>query len=737
MTLTPNSLYAGRYRLMKRIGLGGFSEVWLAADELTEDLECALKIYAPERGLDDLGLNQFKKEYRVSDNLNHPGLLKAKYFDIFEGSPYLVMAFCKNGSLSSLLASKGMFSQKEIAEAMVQLGDALAYLHEEGVIHQDIKPDNVLINDRGKYLITDFGISSRMRSTLRKSTTTSNALTIAYAPPERFNAKQESIPEGDIFSLGVMIYELATGDVPWMGAGGSILKADAELPELPDHYSKGLTSLMQRCLAYNPKLRVTAAEIRDAAEEYLSTGSWPKLPVIKMTEEIPRVEPVPETTATENSAGAASSIAQGAIPGPEVVERVVERGSNKLVVTLILLVVILAGGLGYAMYDNGTFGEIASLNTDEGDTPAALAADTTSADTTARYSESIEEEEIKTEPEGEKKVSEPEVDPGLEAKRADFNRIVAEGDRFKDAGELRLAMSKYREASVIFPGKTIVAQKLLNTQNALDAFISDSTMSARLSKKARSESKKDSILRVKREARLLADENIIRHLALDFVFIEGGQFAMGCTSEQADFCKEYEKEAHLVSISGFSLGRREVTQAQWRAVMGKDEARRFSGCEECPVVNVSWIDIKNFIRKLETKTGKSFRLPTEAEWEYAARGGKNGGAYIYSGGDVLSAVAQNGVVKLQPVGMKRPNKLGLYDMSGNVWEWCSDWYGPYISSAQSNPKGPSSAMANAAGRVIRGGSWNTSATSCRVSERNFKRESDYSDTIGFRLVAGR
>jgi len=265
MTLTPDTLFASRYRLLKQIGLGGFSVVWLSADELADNFECAIKIYAPERGLDDAGLRQFRKEYTVTANLQHLGLLKATYFDVHVGSPFLVMPFCKNGSLAGMLQEKGTFTEREIAEVLLQITDALAYLHEEEILHQDIKPDNVLISDKEKYLLTDFGISSRMRSTLRKSTTTQKALTLAYAPPERFNASQESLPAGDVFSLGVMLFELATGDVPWMGAGGSVLKADTELPKLPGTFSKELTTLMQRCMAYDPIKRPTARELSAAA----------------------------------------------------------------------------------------------------------------------------------------------------------------------------------------------------------------------------------------------------------------------------------------------------------------------------------------------------------------------------------------------------------------------------------------------------------------------------------------
>ncbi|MBQ7951520.1 MAG: SUMF1/EgtB/PvdO family nonheme iron enzyme [Alistipes sp.] len=189
---------------------------------------------------------------------------------------------------------------------------------------------------------------------------------------------------------------------------------------------------------------------------------------------------------------------------------------------------------------------------------------------------------------------------------------------------------------------------------------------------------------------------------LDMVFVKGGTFTMGATSEQGADAYDDEKPAHSVTLSDFYIGKYEVTQAQWRAVMGSNPSS-FKG-DNLPVENVSWNDIQKFIQKLNTQTGKEFRLPTEAEWEYAARGGSKSRGYKYSGSNNIGDVAWysgNSGSKTHPVGQKQPNELGIYDMSGNVWEWCSDWYGSYSSSSQTNPKGPNSGDY----RVLRGGDW--------------------------------
>jgi len=228
------------------------------------------------------------------------------------------------------------------------------------------------------------------------------------------------------------------------------------------------------------------------------------------------------------------------------------------------------------------------------------------------------------------------------------------------------------------------------------------------------------------------------------VFVKGGTFTMGCTSEQSD-CDDDEKPAHQVTVSDFYIGKYEVTQKQWREIMGNNPSH-FSGCDNCPVENVSWNDIQEFIKKLNQKTGKKYRLPTEAEWEYAARGGveTHGRASDnntpraskkYAGSNNIEEVAwysSNSGSKTNPVGRKKPNELGIFDMSGNVWEWCSDWYGSnyYKNSPQTNPQGPSSGAI----RVLRGGSWSRIAQYCRVSNRSIFTSDFRIGSRGFRLA---
>ena len=222
----------------------------------------------------------------------------------------------------------------------------------------------------------------------------------------------------------------------------------------------------------------------------------------------------------------------------------------------------------------------------------------------------------------------------------------------------------------------------------------------------------------------------IYKLANNMVYVQGGTFMMGADASNKDAYKD-EKPAHQVTLSSYYICKYEVTQALWQEVMGSNPSN-FKG-DNLPVENVSWNDCQEFISKLNALTGQHYRLPTEAEWEFAARGGNSSRGYKYSGSNTLSDVAwydDNSGNKTHLVGTKSPNELGLYDMIGNVREWCSDWYGDYNSSAQTNPAGPSRGTY----RVYRGGGWFDNARLCRASCRsNYAPGYRYGD-LGLRLV---
>ena len=216
----------------------------------------------------------------------------------------------------------------------------------------------------------------------------------------------------------------------------------------------------------------------------------------------------------------------------------------------------------------------------------------------------------------------------------------------------------------------------------------------------------------------------VKGLNLNMIYVEGGTFAMGSTSGESD-----EKPVHNVTLDSYYIGETEITQAQWRAIMGTNPSS-YTG-DNRPVEKVSWEDAQKFCKRLSELTGKSYVLPTEAQWEYAARGGNKSKGYTYSGSNNVGDVAVYSTSSHSNVKSKKPNELGIYDMSGNVYEWCSDWYGSYGSSAQSNPQGPSSGS----NRVLRGGGWHDGFSSnCRAAARGNSYPSFRFSDYGFRVV---
>lgn len=220
-------------------------------------------------------------------------------------------------------------------------------------------------------------------------------------------------------------------------------------------------------------------------------------------------------------------------------------------------------------------------------------------------------------------------------------------------------------------------------------------------------------------------------VSIEMIKVEAGTFMMGATPEM-EIPDDDEKPVHQVTLTNdYYIGKYEVTQALWQTVMESNPSS-FKG-NNLPVEQVSWNDCQEFIGKLNSITGRKFRLPTEAEWEYAARGGRKSLKYQYSGGNAISEVAwytNNSGINTHPVGMKQANELGLYDMTGNVWEWCQDYYGQYIGRPQVNPLGDLKGTF----RVFRGGSWLFEAAYCQVAYRAGGAPDYHRNHLGFRLV---
>ena len=267
MNISANILFDNRYCLLEMKGRGSYGEVWRARDQRL-DIDVAVKIYV---ALDSRGYEEFKSEYMATFGLNHPNLLRAYYFDIYEDRPYLVMPYCPNSSVDFL----GNVDETTMWHFIYDVASGLEYLHRMGIVHHDIKPDNILMDEYRNFLITDFGISIKLRSTLRVNTKRESHSKVAggsipYMAPEMFDVDPEAVNASDIWALGVTMYELITGDLPFFGQGGALERMGAAVPDIHSNHSDDLKRVVQWCMALNPWDRPMAKQLVKVSQAALN-----------------------------------------------------------------------------------------------------------------------------------------------------------------------------------------------------------------------------------------------------------------------------------------------------------------------------------------------------------------------------------------------------------------------------------------------------------------------------------
>ena len=267
MNLTEGELIKNRYRIISFLGRGSFGEVWLATDEYL-NMKVALKIYV---SLDEKGAKDFRSEYTVTFALSHPNLLHIIYFDFLDQRPFLVMPYCPTSSESLV----GHMSEMEIWRFIRDVSSGLAYLHDRDIVHRDIKPDNILLNEQGDFLISDFGISIKLRNTLQRASirTMDASRGVAGSPafmgPELFSHSPVPIKASDIWALGITLFELMTEDLPFFGQGGGMQMNGAEIPDIPGAWSPSLKATVTACMSKNTWERPKAKELEKYADEVL------------------------------------------------------------------------------------------------------------------------------------------------------------------------------------------------------------------------------------------------------------------------------------------------------------------------------------------------------------------------------------------------------------------------------------------------------------------------------------
>lgn len=268
-TLQKGHLFHGRYKLVSPLGQGASAEVWMAQDTKANNLLVALKIFEQDSGIETYGMQNFEREFTTVYNMKHSNLLPPTGYDICDSRPYLVMQYCENGSCGGMV---GRMDENDVIKFLHDVSAGLEYLHDHNIIHQDIKPDNILLDDNCNYLVTDFGISVSSDNGVLSSNGMSGG-TRAYMGPERFEGVTNSA--SDMWSLGATAVEMLTGNPPY-GEHGGLLQTEGEpLPQLPNLQPE-VKDIIMSCLDKDPAKRIKANEIRQKINLYNETGSWKK-----------------------------------------------------------------------------------------------------------------------------------------------------------------------------------------------------------------------------------------------------------------------------------------------------------------------------------------------------------------------------------------------------------------------------------------------------------------------------
>ena len=694
------------YKIIKELGQGGMAKVYYGIQERLER-EVAIKILLPSMTEQTNTRQRFIKEAKTAAKLSHQNIISVYDVGNYGLTFYIAMEYIKGGSLKDRIKKRGRIEIDESLSIIESISKALDYAHSKGFIHRDIKPENIMFREDGTPVLVDFGIAKAVGSNTRLTKTGMSIGTPHYMSPEQARGK-ELDGRSDYYSLGVVLYEMLTGKVPY-DAEDSIAIAvkhiQEPVPKLPQSLSK-YQIILDKMMAKDKEERIKSGkELREIIEK-LRTGEQ----VIVEVEESKKREGMEEKKISK---------------AEQLAYKVAVKSRNKKLLEKYL-----------DNYPKGYYKEeikdlLEEIKEEELEEDEVFRI--------AREYDTIEsyEEYLKAYSKGRYSEEARERIEQLKKKSKEDRKRGEKKEQPQKANQedgKKEAKSKGRENK-----KEIKQEREFERINIIQ-------------EEEREEEYPEEVKRIlnrvksvyKNEAGVWETEF---EYGIKMVYVEGGEFTMGSPdSEKEAF--DNEKPQHRVWIDSFWINKFQVRFREFdvycketlnykRGLIVKKHYPYDNrwGRNWMPVINVNWYDAVNFTKWLSEKIGLNFRLPTEAEWEYAARGGRLAKGYQYSGSNNANDVGwykSNSGSKTHPVGLKKPNELGIYDMSGNVLEWCSDWYSGeyYLESPYSNPQGP----LLGAYRICRGGSWNNDAIYLRCAFRYLGDPSSRDNNLGFRLV---
>ncbi|MCR4572776.1 MAG: SUMF1/EgtB/PvdO family nonheme iron enzyme [Lentisphaeria bacterium] len=715
-----------RYEVQSEIGQGGMGVVYRCRDTVG-NVDVAVKGLPPEVSHNPSAMEEVRDNYTLVTKLSHPNIAACKTLERDEstGDYYLVMEYVEGENLRQWMRRMRREKKMTLDVALPilrQVAEALDAAHRQGVIHRDIKPDNVKFAADGTVKVLDFGLAAQVRSSMAhfSNRTVAGAGTNLYKSPEQWRASLQQGEAADQYSLAVTAYEMLSGHAPFESDSMEVLeRAVVERPR-PVERLEGLPAYANAALV--------AGLAKEAADRYASCVDFVR-----------------------------------ALGGEKVRPgRGTPKGNGRPWLAVAAVVAIIAG-LGYYLLNSGTEEPIVAPPSGIGAVGSGQKPEDAKKVVEPSENSDVVEAEKAAEPlvdmvaqtERESKLAEETDRLAKQKKVEDEARQKAESDLATAAKARREAEAKAAAEKKAAEEARKEAEKMERERKAAEDARLAAEAKAAAEKKAAEDARKEAEemerkRKAAEDARLAAERkstagNTLQVAEEDktvefngIVTLPGGVELKMVKVEPGSFTNTDIKKKFTLTRE-YWMGVTEVTQAQWNAVgTYKKDKNSFTG-DKLPVENVSWDEAGSFCHDLnrlckdQLPKGFKFDLPTEAQWEYAARGGRKSEGYEYSGGKYLGAVGwyeENSGNKTHPVGDRYPNELGLYDMSGNVWEWCRDWYDSSWSHNSETLEG----MKDGSRRVVRGGSWGCSATGCRSSIRFSNEPAIRYYDLGFRVA---
>jgi len=673
--LTGKTL-SNRYEILRPLGEGGMGKVYLAKDKRFGK-QVVVKVPTMEAGDKDFK-DRFMREIASLATLEHLHIVTTVDWGEIEGIPFLVLRYLSGGSLRDRITdAQGYYKPMPLEglnQWLPQIASALDFIHSKNWVHRDLKPDNILFDEAGNPYLADFGIAKALEGAPMGVKTTMGAFigTPQYMAPEMHLGKGIG-PRADQFGLAVLVYEALAGKIPFAGVTPTAIFVEVmqgkarPIHELVPGIPLEKSNALMKGITKEPRDRYGSCV--EFANAILGLSpAWKKLEKgVKVPAKV--VIPITRIEKPNEVAIAGTKIEKPLAPNQEIARTRLEKSESRPEVRL----------------------RSENYSSKNGDLLAQLCRDL------------VESGKVTQE-------------LFLEVRKFCKNNDISELPGGVLLAEQIETIVKKRHVSIAASEEIIsLAKEILGLgKPLLTGTRVVGTLKPEQMKKAVDKGLQKEIL-----------ENLGKGIKLEMVLIPAGKFMMGSPSSKVDRV-DNETQNEVTLTKPYYMGKYEVTQEQWFEIMGENPSNDKG--QKLPVTNVSWEDCQDFIKKINAKTNGGYRLPTEAEWEYACRAGTS---TAYSFGDSLTKSDANiDGSNIKAVGNYKPNVFGIFDMHGNVWEWCENWYGPYPEESVTDPMGP----ATGERRVLRGGSFFNYASDAVSSFRyNNTPNSRFFDR-GFRLA---